>query len=349
MLRDKLKKIALLLFMTALALGTGELILRKFCTFCNYMESNKRPYISPYSTFTYNGWVHGWGINSQHDYKRPEFSDSLNIFQTNSVGLRDIEHKVEKDSGTFRIVCLGDSFTEGVGAAVEYSYVQQLQTKLNEPGTKKYEIINGGVSGADPVFAYILLKKRLLQFKPDLVLLAINDTDIEDLIIRGGMERFQPDNQLQFAPRPFGEWLFSYSHIARGIMLTFLNYDWYALTPKTRAKREHKATEDLQKVILELQQLAEKENFKLATFYHPTNEWAILRNKYKYKGFHSIGQFIRSKEIPFFDITSHIIQTEPISEEEIKSWFWEIDKHCNRTGYAVFAESLVVYLSNLGY
>ncbi|MCO5247753.1 MAG: hypothetical protein M9887_02220 [Chitinophagales bacterium] len=47
----------------------------------------------------------------------------------NSLGLSDKEWIKEKPTGTYRIICLGDSFTEGDGVDYEHSYVQALQRK----------------------------------------------------------------------------------------------------------------------------------------------------------------------------------------------------------------------------
>ncbi len=347
MLKDYLKKIMVFLISSILILGLAELIIRKTCLFCNYMESNNITYLSPFSTIPYKGWVHSWEANYEQDYNRPEFSDSLNQFKTNSLGLRDLEHPLQKDSNEFRIVFLGDSFTEGVGAAFQDTYVQQLARQLNTLGGKKYRLINGGVSGSDPYFSYRLLTDRLLVLQPDLVVLAFNDTDIDDIIVRGGMDRFQPDNQLAFAPRPRGEWWFSYSHLVRGILLSFFDYDWYGLTPSERIQREKKSANELKQIFLSFKKLAEDHSFLFASFHHPADKWAILWNKHKYQGFEEIGAFIQANEIPYFDMTDYIHANYNLTEDMVTNWFWEIDMHCNRKGYRVFAEGLFTYISEL--
>ena len=69
---------------------------------------------------------------------------------------------------SFRILILGDSLTEGYGVLDSESYPSLLQNKLNNelsPKTQlRYEVINGGISGAtngscnpNPITSYLPL------------------------------------------------------------------------------------------------------------------------------------------------------------------------------------------------
>ena len=49
---------------------------------------------------------------------RMEFDSITNNRITNSLGLRDIEHPIAKDSNEIRVMGIGDSFTEGVGGSI---------------------------------------------------------------------------------------------------------------------------------------------------------------------------------------------------------------------------------------
>jgi len=48
-------------------------------------------------------------------------------YRHNSVGFRDGEHAQEKADGVFRILGLGDSFTYGVAAKLEETYLYLLE------------------------------------------------------------------------------------------------------------------------------------------------------------------------------------------------------------------------------
>lgn len=98
-----------------------------------------------------------------------EFKVSLNL---NREGLRDYEHNIEKKSGSFRILALGDSFTLGHGVEMEDSYPKVLEKLLNG-GTRdksKYEVINTGVFGWEPTQEYLYLMNYGLRYKPDLII-----------------------------------------------------------------------------------------------------------------------------------------------------------------------------------
>jgi hypothetical protein len=54
-------------------------------------------------------------------------------YQHNRDGFRDVEHTPDKPPGVFRIVALGDSFTYGVGAAFEETYLARLAARCFNP------------------------------------------------------------------------------------------------------------------------------------------------------------------------------------------------------------------------
>jgi len=112
----------------------------------------------------------------------------------NSLGLRDRERATyEKSPGTFRILILGDSFTEGIQVPLEQLFSIRLETCLNEQVSPTIEVINGGVSGYSTGDELLFFLKEGVKYQPDLVLVAIfaaNDTVKE-------MGREFDDNMIQ--------------------------------------------------------------------------------------------------------------------------------------------------------
>jgi hypothetical protein len=92
------------------------------------------------------------------------------LYEYNSKGFRDAEHEYDKQPGVFRILATGDSFTFGVGAEYEQTYLRHLEILLNElaPPGKSVEIIKAGISGYWMRDEYILLDYYLPKYKPDL-------------------------------------------------------------------------------------------------------------------------------------------------------------------------------------
>lgn len=102
----------------------------------------------------------------------------------NSLGLRDYEYPIQKDSQAFRILVLGDSMTFGWGTALEETYPKVLERMLNEnpPAPfQRYEVINAGVGNYNTVQEVAYFKERGLLLNPDMVLLGFYINDAEEV------------------------------------------------------------------------------------------------------------------------------------------------------------------------
>ena len=73
--------------------------------------------------------------------------------------------------GTTRILCFGDSFTFGVGAASGEDYPSQLERMLNErAGGKRFSVINRGVGGYNTSQVLSELRTSMDVVKPQMVI-----------------------------------------------------------------------------------------------------------------------------------------------------------------------------------
>lgn len=149
-------------------------------------------------------------------------------YRHNAVGFRDVEHTTEKPRGTFRIVGLGDSFTYGVGATFEETYLSQLESLLNQHfgGHPPVEIIKTGIPRYWPEPERIMLEHYGLSYAPNLVLVAFLPNDVIDTYV--GLkgitvnQGFLVTRQLD----PFGgvgDWLFVHSQLFRSVFFRYLN------------------------------------------------------------------------------------------------------------------------------
>ncbi len=108
----------------------------------------------------------------------PEYST---VYITNSIGFRDIEHRLEKDSNVFRIVILGDSYTEADQVTLEQRFSSLLEQKLNSnPNNKNIEIITLGRNGFGTDQEYLTLKNIGYKYDPDLVILVFYKNDVRN-------------------------------------------------------------------------------------------------------------------------------------------------------------------------
>ena len=98
-------------------------------------------------------------------------------FATNNLGLRGGNVAPHKPAGTCRILVLGDSFTFGDGVADDQTYSVLLERALNEGGAFNVQVMNAGVASYSPILEYLFLKTYGVGWQPDLVVLALDQSD----------------------------------------------------------------------------------------------------------------------------------------------------------------------------
>ncbi|MBI4534484.1 MAG: hypothetical protein HY711_11115 [Candidatus Melainabacteria bacterium] len=108
----------------------------------------------------------------------------------NGDGLRESGVTLAKPLNTYRIALLGDSMVEGLQVPVEASFGQILARQLSLPGKVKppplrvsshelkVQVLNFGTSGYSTAQEYLQLKKQVLKYQPNLVVLCYNSRDI---------------------------------------------------------------------------------------------------------------------------------------------------------------------------
>ncbi|HJN62392.1 MAG TPA: SGNH/GDSL hydrolase family protein, partial [Candidatus Parcubacteria bacterium] len=108
--------------------------------------------------------------------------------KVNSTGFLDEEHNFQKLEGVYRIVFLGDSFTEATNVIREDTFPKILERELNQIYENRIEIINLGMNGFGTAHEYLTLKEYGLKFSPDLVILLFIENDLENNLVKFGSE-----------------------------------------------------------------------------------------------------------------------------------------------------------------
>ncbi|MBU1042959.1 MAG: hypothetical protein KJ915_00990 [Candidatus Omnitrophica bacterium] len=111
------------------------------------------------------------------------------FFKINSRGIRDREYIIPKPENVYRIIVLGDSVTFGTEYLIEQTYPKLLEEKLNSNPVSgiKFEVLNAGVCAYNAVQKFILLKNRLIDYQPDLVIFQfLNDDYYRNAVILPG-------------------------------------------------------------------------------------------------------------------------------------------------------------------
>jgi lysophospholipase L1-like esterase len=106
------------------------------------------------------------------------------LVEINSHGYRDRERALTKPARTIRIALLGDSFVEARQVAFEDSFGAVLERLLASDrrfAGRTVEVLNFGVSGFGTTQELLTLRRDVLAFQPDQVILAVfTGNDISD-------------------------------------------------------------------------------------------------------------------------------------------------------------------------
>ncbi|MDP3510405.1 MAG: SGNH/GDSL hydrolase family protein [Candidatus Melainabacteria bacterium] len=95
-----------------------------------------------------------------------------------SNGLRESGITEAKPAGVYRIVLLGDSQVEGIQVALEDTAGQLLEKRLTKILGRPVQVLNFGVSGYSTVQEFLLMKREVFKYSPDMVLMGYDSRDM---------------------------------------------------------------------------------------------------------------------------------------------------------------------------
>jgi hypothetical protein len=102
------------------------------------------------------------------------------MLRTNSLGLRGLEIP-PKAPGVCRIVDVGDSFIEAGTSPEPDTSAKVLERLLNDRRDgRRYEVVNAGQVSHSPILYTLFLERVLLALAPDLVLVNVDMSDVQD-------------------------------------------------------------------------------------------------------------------------------------------------------------------------
>ena len=109
----------------------------------------------------------------------PVRTDTRERRPINARGYRDLERAIPKPPGVRRVVCLGDSFTWGVGVLFDDAWPQRVERLLARRGGR-WEAVNLGEPGLNTAQEAAKLAGEGVAYEPDVVVLAYVLNDSED-------------------------------------------------------------------------------------------------------------------------------------------------------------------------
>ncbi|HEY7411112.1 MAG TPA: GDSL-type esterase/lipase family protein [Vicinamibacteria bacterium] len=330
---------------TVLAAMAAEATLRSLGRHASYTERNGGHYRSLFrmtSSNRYNTYPPGRTLR----YHKVEFEHLRAI---NSLGLTGPEPVVARQPREFRVVALGDSFTEGVGTGPESTWVIVAQRALGarHPGLVVTSL-NAGISASDPVFQLALLRERLLPFRPDLVVLAVNTSDIDDLVVRGGSERFRPDGTVAVRPPPRWDWIYGSSFLFRVLVHDVVGYDWTFVRPRWQPSERRRAAAKLKDTVAATRTLCRENGAGFLLVSHPL-EHELRARRYSQSHFAGLVEGWRADaSLPFLDLLEAYLAQGLIPPERSADFYWARDLHHNTRGYAVMGSAIAARILELG-
>ena len=314
-----------------ISLMLEETALRIAGTYTSAFEAMGQGYKTAYITHA-RGWLNISEPNSISNTKTSEFTFTHKI---NSQGYSDKEWLPQKHTKV-RIACIGDSFTQGIGATADSSYPVLLQNMLPD-----CEVMNFGIAGSDPIFGYTALKEKALPYHPDIVTLTVNTSDISDIIVCGGFERFKKDGTTSCNSSPWYEPLYEHFYITRLVLYQQFHIDMTAhLTPCVLAAEEKKALAEMEDALDRFHSLCTDNNTRCVFIFHPgysevkrdsmsaypVMEYAIA------KGYETVNMLDEFKQFG-------------MNPTNVDAYFWPLDGHNRGQGYFLFARALQQHFS----
>lgn len=150
----------------------------------------------------------------------------------NSHGDRMAEYTPARVPGTIRIACIGDSWTFGMNVNPHQTYPSRVLSWLRDRHPdQRFEVLNFGVLGYSSFQGLQLLKRRVLDLRPDILVIGfgMNDSDVagyrdRDMVtdarpsLGARIKAVAPDLEfwkllkhvarvMTFTPKPAGEYL----------------------------------------------------------------------------------------------------------------------------------------------
>lgn len=319
-------RIILLTIATIVALGFAELVLLYVGIEQPFSQNAKRGSFYDYLDHVPASHYYTFAPNIQFNDVCDEFNYTKT---TNNLGF--VDELVPDTFPERTIVTFGDSFTEGAGAPYRKSWPHQLEAIINQ--TCPVKVINFGIAGSDPVYSLKYFEDSVLHKHPDVVILSINATDLDEVAIRGGYSRFQPDGRVKYRNPHCLYWLFRRSRFFRLLCKRLFGLDnkmWSA----DRVARERKlARSVISNVVSKFDSICKANDVRFLAALLPLPSPEVPE-----KATHSELNGIIGDQTENIDLHSKVHSS--LTPSNHLNYYWPNDGHFNEHGYKLIAETI---------
>ena len=259
----------------------------------------------------------------------------------NSVGWRDVEHTIEKPSGTYRILGLGDSYLWGQGVRQPDICLTKLGAILQKeaPPGVRVETINSGQSAFNALDERNSLLARGLLYDPDLVVLHFVPNDVEPDILQRGPKVELFTDYLAVYMKP--DWLSRRSRFwawTKQRCLRAINSRAYVAQSLASFREHGEKWIQCRNAIIDIQEICRRAGVKLLIVVFPF--FIDLNGDYPFQPIHDLVRALgRERGIPVLDLRDAY---RDFSGPEL--WVHPTDEHPNEIAHGIAARAIAGYL-----
>lgn len=287
-----------------------------------------KPMPGPYEGMTYFNVKGGRVECLNPEVSRAYFYQNSNPFpgcvfySSNHYGFRKKENiQNKKFHHLFRVIAVGDSFTQGFGVLEEDVWTHLLETQLTKAGVKA-EVLNAGVPGSG-LFQYQEMLKRIRFLEPDWVIIGVNLNDVAEFPTSLIIEKIQR------------RWNWGVRKYSR-----FLDYFLFHLERNLSARENIRAIQNsfdfhrkqaFRNFVQEVKEFSNKNNIKTLFLIFPV--FYDFKN-YAFQGIHEeLAKVLEEENILKFDF---LTKFKGLHAKQF--WISKNDQHPNETAQKIFAE-----------
>ena len=301
----------------------------------------------------------GWRHNPNRSKYFTNEDGERNLVVLNEYGHRGKAYGLRRTGGKYRILVLGDSFTEAVAVGED-----QVFTRIVEASAPDLEVLNAGVSSWGTVQQHLYLRDEGLRFQPDLVLVMYYSNDLTDncmpyspgigprphAVVEDGavkiVEDYDEARFLRFLPPvPFR------SFLSRHSMLFYALNERIWLPSRMQEYRRILIEEEQALVpaetkkvglflLSEMEALLDARGIALAVVLIPSKS---MMNSGRSEWYDEIRELCGSRDIPCLSLLDAMIAAR---ESGQKPYFAE-DIHWNKEGHAIAARAMIPFLAGV--
>lgn len=132
----------------------------------------------------HRSWHYPGGQFTYYGYDPNLKASYINLFHWNSHGYYDRDYGNARPEGAYRIAVIGDSYVEAVQVPLSRSFHKLIEEALNRnlgaSQDKTIQVLAFGNSGSGQVDEHEMLRNQVVNYNPDLIVLALSSNDFCD-------------------------------------------------------------------------------------------------------------------------------------------------------------------------